>query len=145
MRWRHDNFVDGILIAGSFLADPLVGLTTTLAIIAHEIPQELGDVGALLRGGFSPRDAVLYNFYCSLTVLPGAVFTVLLSQIAESSLIVLLPIAAGGFIYIAGSDLIPVLHERSSLRHLGGQSAAFATGIGFMQFIVFFEQALLTA
>ncbi|PPD29060.1 MAG: ZIP family metal transporter [Methylomonas sp.] len=171
VRWRHDhnvetrpttnyilplakmnligdamhNFVDGILIAGSFLADPLVGLTTTLAIIAHEIPQELGDVGALLRGGFSPRQAVLYNFYCSLTVLPGAIFTLLLSQLAESSLIVLLPIAAGGFIYIAASDLIPVLHERSSLIHLGGQSAAFASGIVFMQFIVFFEQALLAA
>lgn len=100
VRWRHDhnvdtrptadhilplakmnligdamhNFVDGILIAGSFLADPVLGLTTTLAIIAHEIPQELGDVGALLRGGFTSRQAVLYNFYCSLTVLPGGDF-----------------------------------------------------------------------
>ena len=170
VRWRHDhnvdtrptadhilplakmnligdamhNFVDGILIAGSFLADPVMGFTTTLAIVAHEVPQELGDVGALLRGGFAPRQAVLYNFYCSLSVLPGAIFTLLLSQVAESSLIVLLPVAAGGFIYIAASDLIPVLHERSSLIHLGGQSAAFASGIGFMQFIVFFEQALLT-
>jgi zinc and cadmium transporter len=169
VRWRHDhnvdtrptshqilplakmnligdamhNFVDGILIAGSFLADPVMGLTTTLAIVAHEIPQELGDVGALLRGGFAPRQAVLYNFYCSLTVLPGAMFTLLLSQLAESSLIVLLPIAAGGFIYIAASDLIPVLHEGTSLTYLGGQSIAFAAGIGFMQFIVIFEQALL--
>ena len=169
LRWRHDhnidiqptadhilplakmnlfgdavhNFVDGILIAGSFLADPVIGLTTTLAIVAHEIPQELGDVGALLRGGFTPRQAVLYNFYCSLMVLPGAIFTLFLSQVAESSLVVLLPVAAGGFIYIAASDLIPVLHERSSLINLGGQSAAFALGIGFMQFIIFFEQALL--
>lgn len=168
VRWRHDhnvdtvhnrteilplakmnligdamhNFVDGILIAGSFLADPALGFTTTLAIIAHEIPQELGDVGALLRGGYLPRQAVLYNFYCSLTVLPGAIFTLLLSQVAESSLIFLLPIAAGGFIYIAASDLIPVLHERSSLRHLSGQSASFVLGIGFMQSIVIFEQTL---
>ena len=77
--------------------------------------------------------------------LPGAIFTLLLSQVAESSLIVLLPIAAGGFIYIAGSDLIPVLHERSSITHLGGQSISFATGIGLMQFIVNFEQALMAA
>jgi zinc transporter ZupT len=77
--------------------------------------------------------------------LPGAIFTLLLSQVAESSLIVLLPIAAGGFIYIAGSDLIPVLHERSSITHLGGQSISFATGIGLMQFIVIFEQALMAA
>jgi len=169
VRWRHDhkvdtqpnssailplakmnligdaihNFVDGILIAGSFLSDPVVGLTTTLAIIAHEVPQELGDVGALLRGGYRPRQAVLYNFYCSLSVLPGALFTLLLSQVAESSLTVLLPIAAGGFIYIAASDLIPVLHERSSFHHLGGQSAVFALGIGFMQAVVLFEQTLL--
>ncbi len=169
VRWRHDhnvdtrpsrdavlplakmnligdaihNFVDGILIAGSFLADPVLGLTTTLAIVAHEVPQELGDVGALLRGGYSPRQAVLYNFYCSLSVVPGALFTLGLSQAAESSLMVLLPIAAGGFIYIAGSDLIPVLHERSTLRHLGGQSASFALGIAFMQGIVVFEHSLL--
>jgi zinc transporter ZupT len=77
--------------------------------------------------------------------LPGAIFTLLLSQVAESSLIVLLPIAAGGFIYIAGSDLIPVLHERSSITHLGGQSISFATGIGLMQFIVILEQALMAA
>lgn len=169
VRWRHDhnvdtrpagseilplakmnligdaihNFVDGILIAGSFLADPVVGIATTLAIVAHEVPQELGDVGALLRGGYRPTQAVLYNFYCSLTVLPGALFTLLLSQVAESSLIVLLPLAAGGFIYIAASDLIPVLHERSGFCHLGGQSASFALGIAFMQAIVAFEQTLL--
>lgn len=169
VRWRHDhnvdtrpaasevlplakmnligdaihNFVDGILIAGSFLADPALGLTTTLAIIAHEVPQELGDVGALLRGGYPPKQAVLYNFYCSLSVVPGALFTLLLSQVAASSLVVLLPIAAGGFIYIAASDLIPVLHERSTLRHLSGQSASFALGIAFMQGIVVFEQTLL--
>ncbi|KJV07734.1 ZIP family metal transporter [Methylocucumis oryzae] len=137
------NFVDGILIAGSFLADPLVGMTTTLAIIAHEVPQELGDVGALLRGGYTPKQAVLYNFYCSLSVIPGALFTILLSQIAESSLTVLLPIAAGGFIYIAASDLIPVLHERANIRHLSGQSASFALGIFFMQGIVLLEQTLL--
>jgi len=79
---------------------------------------------------------------CSLTVLPGAVFTMVLSQAAESSLSVLLPVAAGGFIYIAASDLIPILHERCSFAHLSGQSAAFAMGIGFMQLIVFFERSL---
>lgn len=169
VRWRHDhnvdleslngeilplakmnligdaihNFVDGILIAGSFLADPVVGWTTTLAILAHEVPQELGDIGALLRGGYRPRQAVLYNFYCSLSVLPGALFTLLLGQVADSSLILLLPVAAGGFIYIAASDLIPVLHERSNLYSLGGQSASFAIGIAFMQGIVVLEHNLL--
>lgn len=171
VRWRHDhhiedqsrnnkvlplakmnligdavhNFVDGILIAGSFIVDPVLGLTTTLAIIIHEIPQEIGDVGALLHGGYTPREAFLYNFYCSLTILPGALFTILLNQTADSSLIVLLPIAAGGFIYIAASDLIPILHQPSSFRYLLAQTAAFAFGIACMQSIVIFEQALLKA
>lgn len=169
VRWRHDhrldhhtlensilpmakmnligdaihNFVDGILIAGSFLVDPVLGMTTTLAIIVHEIPQELGDVGALLHGGYAPKKAVLYNFYCSLSTLPGAIFTLLLSQTADSSLTILLPIAAGGFIYIAASDLIPIMHERTNFQYLMAQPAAFAFGIAFMQGIIMIEQMLL--
>ncbi|TRW98954.1 ZIP family metal transporter [Candidatus Methylobacter oryzae] len=168
VRWRHDhyldgldqaeyikpiakmnlmgdavhNFVDGILIAGSFLVDSVLGFTTTLAIIAHEIPQEIGDVGALVYGGYSPVKAVLYNFYCSLTVVAGAVFTLLFSQAAESSLVFLLPVAAGGFIYIAATDMIPALHEHSTLTHLFGQTAIFAFGIGFMQSIIILERFL---
>jgi len=137
------NFVDGILIAGSFLVDPVIGATTTFAIIAHEIPQEIGDVGALIYGGFSPRQAVLYNFYGSLSVVVGAVFTLILSQTAESSLVFLLPIAAGGFIYIATTDMMPALHDYSTLHHLFGQTAILAIGIGFMQSIVIIEHFLL--
>lgn len=170
VRWRHDhsltfgtnsaevlplarmnligdavhNFADGILVAGSFLADPFLGCTTLFAIVAHEIPQELGDVGALVYGGYAPRQAVLYNFYCSLTVIAGVLFTLALGQVAESSLILLLPIAAGGFIYIAASDLIPVLHQRSSLLSLVGQVTAFGLGIAFMQSIVIFETAFVS-
>lgn len=137
------NFVDGILIAGSFLIDPVLGATTTFAIIVHEIPQEIGDVGALIYGGFTPKQAVLYNFYGSLSVVLGAIFTLVLSQIAESSLVFLLPIAAGGFIYIATTDMMPALHEHSTLRHVFGQTAILAAGIGFMQSIVVVEQFLL--
>jgi zinc and cadmium transporter len=170
VRWRHDhrlrfdtapddirplarmnligdaihNFVDGILIAGSFLVDPVLGFTTTFAIVAHEIPQELGDVGALVYGGYAPRQAVFYNFYCSLTVIAGVLFTLALGQVAASSLILLLPIAAGGFIYIAASDLIPALHERSTLTSLVGQATTFGLGIGFMQGIVIFENAFVS-
>jgi zinc and cadmium transporter len=134
--------VDGVLIAGSFLTDPILGVTTAFAIIAHKIPQEIGDVGALIYGGFSPKQAILYNFYCSLTVVVGVIFTLFLSQIAESSLAFLLPIAAGGFIYIATTDMMPALHAHSSLCNLFGQSAIFASGILFMQSIIVFEQFL---
>lgn len=170
VRWRHDhhihlpgqsddirpiakmnlmgdavhNFVDGILIGGSFLVDPVLGFTTTLAIIAHEIPQEIGDVGALVYGGYSPAKAVLYNFYCSLTVVVGAVFALLFGQLAESSLVFLLPIAAGGFIYIAATDMIPALHEHSSIANLVGQTTIFGLGIGFMQSVIILENTLLS-
>jgi zinc and cadmium transporter len=164
VRWRHDhgwqgvvrplarmnligdavhNFVDGVLLAGSFLLDPMLGLTTTLAIVVHEIPQELGDVGALIEGGYIPAQAVRYNFYCALTVLPGVGCTLLLGAYAQASLVWLLPIAAGGFIYIAASDLIPVLHERSALFSLVGQAAGFGLGVGFMQGIALLEATLL--
>jgi zinc and cadmium transporter len=138
------NFVDGILIGGSFLVDPVLGFTTTLAIIAHEIPQEIGDVGALVYGGYSPAKAVLYNFYCSLSVIVGAVFALLFSQLAESSLVFLLPIAAGGFIYIAATDMIPALHEHSTIPNLVGQTTIFGLGIGFMQSIIILENTLLS-
>jgi zinc and cadmium transporter len=164
VRWRHDhrvhfdnppgdilplarmnlvgdavhNFVDGILIAGSFLVDPVLGFTTTFAIVVHEIPQELGDVGALVYGGYAPRQAVLYNFYCSLTVIAGVLFTLALGRVAESSLILLLPVAAGGFIYIAASDFIPTLHDRNASHPLG-QTLGFALGTGFMLSVPAFE------
>jgi zinc and cadmium transporter len=165
VRWRHDhtpaegpgaatvqpmarmnligdavhNFIDGILIAGSFWIDPLIGATTTLAIIAHEIPQEIGDVGALIHGGYRPGQAIRYNFYCSLTVLGGIGVTLFLGHLAEASLTLLLPVAAGGFIYIAASDFIPALHERAADTGWG-QVLTFAAGVGFMQSVVVFEQ-----
>ena len=73
----------------------------------------------------------------------GAIFTLFLSQIAESSLVFLLPIAAGGFIYIAATDMIPALHQHSTLQNLFGQTAILASGIAFMQSIIIFEQFLL--
>lgn len=165
VRWRHDhtinhekrnssvqamarmnligdavhNFIDGILIAGSFWGDPWLGMTTTLAIIAHEIPQEIGDVGALIQGGYPPRMAILYNFYCSLSVLLGITTTLLIGRIAESSLTLLLPLAAGGFIYIAASDLIPALQSRVAVPQWG-QVFSFGIGIGLMKSVVAFEQ-----
>ena len=167
VRWRHDhtvvsdqstdavqpmarmnligdavhNFIDGILIAGSFWIDPWIGTTTTLAIIAHEIPQEIGDVGALIHGGYGPGQAIRYNFYFSLTVLAGIGITLLLGHHAEASLTLLLPAAAGGFIYIAASDFIPALHARMAGSHWP-QVLTFAAGVGLMQSVVTIEHML---
>lgn len=136
------NFIDGTLIAGSFLASPVIGLTTTLAIIVHEIPQEIGDTGALIYSGYTPKKAVWLNFLCSLTCVVGAVLTLLLGTWLNLPVVHLMPIAAGGFIYIAACDLIPELHNSVRTRHQIGQGIIILCGIGFMFFITIIENWL---
>jgi len=129
------NFIDGTLIAGSFLVSPVIGLTTTIAIIIHEIPQEIGDTGSLIYGGYAPKKAVWYNFLCSLTCVLGAILTLLLGAWLNLPVVYLMPVAAGGFIYIAACDLIPELHTRTVLKHQIGQGVVICCGIAFMLFI----------
>ena len=105
------NFIDGIIIAASYLINIPVGITTTLAVIFHEIPQEISDFGVLLHGGFSKMKALFYNFLTALTAILGAVIALLIGKTVENITIFLIPFAAGSFIYIAGSDLIPELHK----------------------------------
>jgi len=126
------NFIDGIVIAVSFTVSLKLGAVTTLAVIFHEIPQELGDFGVLVYGGFTKRRALFYNFLSALTAMAGAIIGYLISDIAAGFSNFILPFTAGGFIYIATSDLIPQLHrerdpKRSSLAFL-----AFLVGIIFM-------------
>ena len=105
------NFIDGMLIAASFLVSRQLGLATTLAVILHEIPQEIGDYGILVHHGFTTAKALKYNLISAFFSLAGVILTYLIgSQISQFSLI-LLPITAGGFIYLASSDLIPELHR----------------------------------
>lgn len=136
------NFIDGTLIAGSFLVSPVVGLTTTIAIIIHEIPQEIGDTGSLIYGGYPPRKAVWYNFLFSLPCTLGAILTLLLGSWLALPVVYLMPIAAGGFIYIAASDLIPELHKSDRLNHQIGQGLVILLGIVFMVSLTFLEGAL---
>lgn len=136
------NFIDGTLIAGSFLVSPMVGLATTLAIIIHEIPQEIGDTGSLIYGGYKPRKAVWYNFLFSLPCTLGAFLTLLLGSWLALPVVYLMPIAAGGFIYIAASDLIPELHKSDRLKHQVGQGIVILLGIVFMVSLTFLEGVL---
>jgi zinc and cadmium transporter len=137
------NFTDGVLIAGSFAADPVLGVTTTAAIIVHEIPQEIGDVGALIQGGHAPRRALALNFMCSLSVVAGVIVTLIAGHWAAEILPYLLPIAAGGFIYIAAADFIPTLHAHGGLRHDSFQVAVLVLGIGCMFGVSTFERVVL--
>ena len=126
------NFTDGIIIAASFIINIPFGIVTTIAIIAHEIPQELGDFGVLVYGGFKRAKALFFNFLFALTAVIGAVAGYFLSSISEGLHIYLLPFAAGGFIYIAASDLVPELHKEPDLKKSALSFLFFLLGILFM-------------
>jgi zinc and cadmium transporter len=125
------NFIDGLVIAASFLVGIRFGIVTTLLILGHELPQELGDFGVLLHGGFSARKALAFNFLSQMTAVAGGVAGFLISGAAGFTSL-LLPFAAGGFVYIAASDLVPELHKEKRLGKSMLYFAFFLIGIGFM-------------
>ena len=137
------NFVDGILIAGSFLADPVVGIATTLAIVIHEIPQEISDIAVLIHGGIEKKRAVLLNFMCAGACLLGAGGTLLVAHFMTISLPALLALTAGGFIYVATSDLIPLLRSAEIRLPMHVQVIATVIGIACMQSILWVEALIL--
>jgi zinc and cadmium transporter len=104
------NFIDGVAIAGTFLVNPQLGLITTLAVGAHEIPQEIGDFGILLKAGYSKKKVLWYNVLSACTAFAGALITYFLGTQITALLPALLAITAGFFIYIALSDLVPEIH-----------------------------------
>ena len=123
------NFIDGLIIASSYLVSIPIGLANTLAVIFHEIPQEVGDFGVLLHGGFTKSKALLLNFLSALTAVVGAVIALLLNNLIPNMTNFLIPFAAGTFVYIAGSDLIPELHKELSLKKSFIQLILFVLGI----------------
>lgn len=133
------NFLDGIIIAASFLISVPVGIATTVAVLLHEIPQEIGDFAVLLHSGYSKTRALWLNFLSALTALLGALVFFLLGSRAEALATWLLPLAAGGFIYIAVADLIPELHKTTRPRHSFFQLLAVAAGVLAMVGLTFLE------
>lgn len=129
------NFTDGVLIAAAWMASPEVGIATTVAVVVHEIPQEISDFGVLLHAGFSKRKALFLNFIAACSAILGAVITVLLGSHTEKLIVFILPFAAGGFIYLAGSDLIPELHRESEVRKSLIQLGAILAGLVLMFYI----------
>ena len=110
------NFIDGIIIATSYIISIPIGLATTIAVALHEIPQEIGDFGVLLHGGFTKQKALLVNFLSALAALIGAVLTIVIEKSIQNIELFLIPLTIGGFIYIAGSDLIPELHKETNVK-----------------------------
>jgi zinc and cadmium transporter len=129
------NFIDGLVIAAAYLVNLSLGITTTLAIILHEIPQEIGDFGVLIHGGFKKKKALFYNFLSALTAVVGAIVGYFLGTGINMSF--LLPIAAGGFVYIAATDLIPELHKKSKPHESITQFIFIIIGIALMWLLKF--------
>lgn len=123
------NFVDGILIAAAFLTDVKLGIVTSLAVAAHEIPQEVGDFAILLHSGYSKSKAFFYNLLASLTTVLGGVIAYFCLGDLHDSLPYFLALAASSFIYIAVADLIPSLHKKTDLKTSLQQIALIAAGV----------------
>lgn len=133
------NFIDGLLIGASYIVSIPIGITTSLAVILHEIPQEIGDFGVLLHGGISIRKAMTYNFLSALSAVLGAVISLIIGSYIEGYTLALLPITAGGFLYIAGSDLIPELHHEVRASRSLWQLISIIMGIGVMALLLLLE------
>ncbi|MBP7670845.1 ZIP family metal transporter [Candidatus Gracilibacteria bacterium] len=133
------NLIDGLIIGASYLVSIEVGIATTIAVIFHEIPQEIGDFGILLHGGYSRRKALLMNFLISLAAVFGVVMAILLGGAIEHLELYFVPFAAGMFIYIAGADLIPELHKEVRVSKSLLQFAWFSAGIFAMLALTLME------
>lgn len=130
------NFIDGMVIAAAYLTSVPVGIIATIAIIAHEIPQEIGDFGILVYGGFSRLKALFYNFLSAVTAFAGAILTYFFAPYIESSVSFLLAFAAGGFIYIATADLMPELRKELEIKRSFIQLALLILGIGVIWTVI---------
>ncbi|MCA9487937.1 MAG: ZIP family metal transporter [Nanoarchaeota archaeon] len=133
------NLLDGIIIGASYLVSIPLGVATTFAVIIHEIPQEIGDFGVLLKGGFSKTKALMWNFISAILAVLGLVVAFILGNYVENIHLFLVPIAIGGFIYIAGSDLIPELHKEFSIKRSIWQLVTFVLGIVVMALLLLLE------
>ena len=133
------NFLDGLIIGASYLVSVPIGIATTVAVALHEIPQEQGDFGILVHAGFTPRRALAMNFLSGILALVGVVISLIIGPNIESYTVFMLPLTAGGFIYIAGSDLIPELHREHEVRGSLAQFTMVVAAIGMMFLLLLLE------
>ncbi len=133
------NLIDGMIIGASFMVNTELGIATTIAVVLHEIPQEIGDFGVLIHSGFSKLRALLVNFGTALFALLGVSVAFLLQNISENIGGILAAFAAGSFLYIAGSDLVPELQKTRRVDESFLQFVAVVVGMGLMFALLLFE------
>ena len=130
------NLTDGIVIAASFLAAIPVGIVASLSVIAHEIPQEVGDFGILLNSGYSKRKALVLNTLSSLTSLPAAVIAYYALGIIHTAVPYVMAISAASFLYVSLADLFPELHHKIGIKYAVRQFILIIVGIGIIVLIL---------
>src|SRR3990172_512457 len=133
------NFIDGLIIGASYLISIEVGIATTIAVILHEIPQEIGDFGVLINSGYTTTRALWLNFLSALASVAGVLVALSLAGVSEFLIIWLVPLAAGGFIYIAMSDLMPELNKTKNIKQSILQLVAVLVGITAMLLLLAVE------
>jgi zinc and cadmium transporter len=133
------NLIDGAIIGASFLVSIPVGIATTIAVILHEIPQEIGDFAVLIHSGYSKKRALWLNFISGLASILGLIIVFVFGNIIENTALFFIPIAAGGFIYIAIADLIPELHKTKNIKHSIIQLGIIILGILSMLALLMLE------
>lgn len=137
------NFIDGVVIAATFLVDPKLGMLTTFAVAAHEIPQEIGDFGIMLHRGMKKMSILLVNIVSALAALAGAILTYLIGGDLETLLPGFLAIAAGFFIYIALSDLIPEIHGEDRKDVAFWETVCLFAGVGVIYIAITYLEQLI--
>lgn len=133
------NFIDGLVVASAFLLSMPVGIATALAVLLHEIPQEIGDFGVLIHGWYSKAKALKLNFLSALTAFFGVVIALILQRYVEDISAFLMPFSAWLFIYIAWTDLIPELHKHPKVSQSLLQALCFVIWIGVMCLLLLVE------
>jgi len=133
------NFIDGLIIAAAFVENISLGITVTLIVILHEVPQEIGDFGTLVFSGFKKQKALLMNFLTALTAMAGGVIGFFWANHSDNFIKILIPFAAGGFIYIAAADLLPEIRKATKWKESIGTLVMFILGIGFIFLMRFLE------
>jgi len=134
------NFTDGLAIATSFLVNPAMGISTTIAVLFHELPHEIGDFAILIQSGLTRNQAIKAQFLTAIGALLGAVAGILLSKTMNSATTYILPFTAGGFIYIATVDVIPDLLDNSEFGQTIKEIIGMWFGIGLMVLVGLFEE-----
>lgn len=137
------NFIDGMVIAGAYAVNVTVGITATISVLFHEIPQEIADFGVLLYSGYSKTKALLFNFMSAITAFLGAIVGILLAGNVHGFTDFILPFAAGNFLYIAASNLLPELHRHCKLKDTFYHVLAILIGISIIVLVTLYGPAHL--